>query len=106
MRGGRAELGAMLAGVARGLLDAQSALDRRADASLERWSEEGIPPSGINLMEVRVNAQVDCVCSTGLTPFQRTNRAMLNVAPRRAAPAKLTVTLRYLPWPSNETGDR
>lgn len=30
---------------ARGLVEAQRALDERTGRSLERWSEEGIPPS-------------------------------------------------------------
>lgn len=61
MRGGRAEpgdLASTVAAMVRAVRESQAELDHRGRASLQRWSDSGIPPTWLAWGSVRVTATV------------------------------------------------
>lgn len=89
----------LMAACAQGMVEAQQALDDKARASIERWDEEGIPPSALALRRCRV------AFPTTLTVVPRRSdmvRARLHLRPRFEGRARVTVSYRYLSEPQSE----
>lgn len=84
----------LIGGVARGLVDAQLALDSRADERMKAWEEDGIPPSGTVLGGCRVSLTVSSTVSPrrGLSGPTR-----ILVAPRRAGSSRIVFGFRRGP---------
>lgn len=79
-------LGALLAGLGGGIVDAQLELDERARDSLDAFGETGVPPTAFTWSGVVVR----------LPLAMRLNDASL-MASGPDGDARLTVRLRYLP---------
>lgn len=78
------------AGIGRGIVAAQIALDERTESSLERWETEGIPPSGWTLRDCRIRVAL----APRILASRDTGRARLNVARHRPGGARLVVAFR------------
>ena len=79
---------------ARGLVEAQQALDERGRDSLMAWEENGLPPSVWTWAACRLRCPVAFRCQpkTGVTEL-----TYLTVAPREAGRGSLSLTFRYIP---------
>ena len=88
------------AGSARGLIEAQKALDDRARESLISWEQDGIPPSAWNWAECRLRFPVmyELEAKTALA-----DHTALSIAPcKKGAAGRVSLTIRYLPAPQEE----
>lgn len=90
------------AGSARGLVEAQKAMDDRARESLTAWEQDGLPPSGWIWAECRLRFPVVFGLESKTTLADHTR---LSIAPRkRGAVGSVSLTIRYLPTaPGEET---
>lgn len=70
----------LIAGLARGLLEAQNALDLRAEERLKMWEEDGIPPSATMIGTCRMRLTV---ASTVRPRHDLSEGTRILLAPRR-----------------------
>jgi len=88
-------IGRLAAGSARGLVEAQKALDDHARESLTAWEQEGIPPSAWTWARCRLRLPVVYGLEPKTAPGDLTR---LSVAPRRGGTAgSVSLAIRYLP---------
>ena len=81
----------LMAGVARGLVDAQLALDLRTDERMKALEEDGIPPSGIMLGHCRLALNV----SAAIKPRRDfADHTRVLVAPRRQGSTRIVFGIR------------
>lgn len=93
-------MGHFAAGSARGLVEAQRALDDHARQSLTTWEQEGIPPSAWTWARCRLRFPVVYGLEPKTTPADHTR---LSIAPRKkGAVGSLSLTIRYLPSQGEE----
>ena len=78
----------LAAGVARALVDAQAAFDRRADEGMQRWEEDGIPPSAIMLRTCRLRFDVAPSVLPGRDARERTR---IVLAPGRSGASRMVL---------------
>lgn len=93
-------IGHFAAGSARGLVEAQGALDDHARESLTAWEQEGIPPSAWAWARCRLRFPVvyGLESKTTLADYTR-----LSIAPRnKGSVGSLSLTIRYLPAQEEE----
>ncbi|MBI5670121.1 MAG: hypothetical protein HZC41_19160 [Chloroflexi bacterium] len=83
----------LMTACARGMVAAQQALDDRARASLERWDEEGIPPSALTLRQCRVHFPTRITVVPRRSSSEQTG---LTLAPRFEGRGRVTVSYRYV----------
>lgn len=88
----------LITAAAKGMVDAQHALNEQTCESWARWEEHGIPPSGFMLSRCRMQfpTQVRLEARNG----QPMNG--LQLRPRFKSPARVTISYRYLPEPAKE----
>lgn len=89
----------VIAATARGLVEAQSALDRHAREGLLSWRDGDPPPSAFVWSSCRLAAPVALRCRER---GGGDRQAELTLAPRRRAAGQLRLTLRYRAAPPGE----
>ncbi len=90
---------AFFAAGARGLVEAQQALDERGRDSLIAWEQEGRPPTVWTWASYRLRFPVAFRC---LPKTVAAGSSHLALAPRQASQGSLTLTFRYLLTPQDE----
>lgn len=88
-----------LAGSARGLVEAQQALDAHGRRSLLAWESEGLPPSVWTYSNCRLNLGLSFRVRPKTAAAESTR---LDIAPRRDAPGGLSLSFRYILTPQAE----
>ena len=87
------------ASTARGLVDAQQALDDDARQRMKAWEEDGIPPCAWTVSHCMLGFPIPLECSPKDGVTQSTS---LWLQPGPKAKAQLTVSIRYRPTPLEE----
>jgi hypothetical protein len=89
----------LMAACARGMVETQQALDDRARESMDRWEEDGIPPSALALRQCRVQFPTTL---TIVPKRSGVERARLHLHPRFEDQARVTVSYLYVSEPQSE----
>jgi hypothetical protein len=91
----------LLAGTARGLVDAQGALDEAARDSIVRWEEDGLPPTALAFVRCAVEVPVRWGTDARASQGSATRLALL---PHETGAVRgtLRVAIRFLPTPQDE----
>jgi hypothetical protein len=90
------------AGGARGLVEAQRALDGDALDSLDRWADEGLPPTAFTWSTCRLQLPVRWALETD-SGNRSVTRAL--VEPAFGGRGAVELEFRYVPRPQDEEED-
>lgn len=92
-------LEAFFAASARGLVEAQKALDAKGRESMSAWETHGLPPSSFAWARCRLSFAVAYSCQP---KANQTGKTQIAISPRRESAGGLSLSFRYLFNPQGE----